>query len=242
VVNLGIFTETNSLQVTLDMTQVTNNTGDGFGASILLGASACFASGTRIVTPSGDVAVRDLRVGGEVALAHGGTAPVVWLGHRHVDCRRQTRPEESWPVRVRAGAFGEATPRCDVLLLPDHAVFTGGALIPVRRLVNRRRIVRECRDPVTYWHVELPEHAVILAEGLPVESYLDTGDRANFHENGATIRLFPNFFGRPRPDAALVWETRGAAPLVLSGEGLEAARRTSARRPVCKSAVVALSP
>jgi hypothetical protein len=173
----------------------------------------------------------------------GGTAPIVWLGHRHVDCRQPKRPEKSWAFRVHAGAFGEATPRHDVLLSPDHAVFTGGALIPVRCLVNGRTIVRECRDQVTYWHVELLEHSVILAEGLPVESYLDTGDRANLRENGEeTIRLLPDFSAHPRPDAAQVWEILGTAPLVLLGEGLASARRTCALRPVSGSAAIALSP
>lgn len=92
--------------------------------------------------------------------------------------------------------------------------------------MNGHTIVREPRDAVTYWHVELPEHAVILAQGLPVESYLDVGDRANFHQNDATVRLFPAFAARLAPEAALVWETCAAARLVLTGEKLDAARLT----------------
>jgi hypothetical protein len=76
---------------------------------------------------------------------------------------------------------------------------------------------------VTYYHVEVSEHAVILAEGLPVESYLHTGDRANFH-GGATIRLFPDFAPRFAPDMATVWETRSAAMLVMAGAELASAR------------------
>jgi hypothetical protein len=73
--------------------------------------------------------------------------------------------------------------------------------------------------------VELPEHAVILAEGLTVESYLDTGDRANFEPDGAGFRLFADFATRLAPEAATVWETQGVAPLVTTGDALEAARR-----------------
>ncbi len=29
----------------------------------------------------------------------------------------------------------------------------------------------------SYYHVELPHHDVLLAQGLPAESYLDTGNR-----------------------------------------------------------------
>ena len=42
---------------------------------------------------------------------------------------------------------------------------------------------------------------MILAEGLTVESYLDTGDRANF-DGGNTIRLFPDLAARLAPDTA----------------------------------------
>ena len=110
----------------------------------------------------------------------------------------------------------------DLYLSPDHAVFVNGVLVPVKHLLNGTSIVQLKRDRVTYFHVELPEHAVILAEGLTVESYLDIGDRLDFAQDGV-LRLHPDFGARLAPDAAIVWETRGA---VTTGEALEAARRT----------------
>jgi hypothetical protein len=59
-------------------------------------------------------------------------------------------------------------------------VFCDGVLIPVGRLENGATIRREVVDAVTYWHIELAEHAIILAEGLPAESFLDTGNRGMF--------------------------------------------------------------
>ena len=53
-----------------------------------------------------------------------------------------------------------------------------------------------------------PDHAVILAERLAVESYLDNGDRMVFHPDGDQVRLFPDF-----------------AALVMTGPELAAARR-----------------
>ena len=72
------------------------------------------------------------------------------------------------------------------------------------------------RDRVTYIHLELPRHAVILAERLPVESYLNTGGRLDFQPDGEKA-LFPDFAAQLAPDAALAWETRGAAALVMRG-------------------------
>ena len=41
---------------------------------------------------------------------------------------------------------------------------------------------------MTYYHVELDRHAVLLAEGMPAESYLDTGNRGIFvNEPGQAI-------------------------------------------------------
>ena len=145
---------------------------------------ACFATGARILTATGEVQVESLRVGDAVAtLRRGGFGRIEWLGHRRVDCRRHADPRAVWPIRVQAGAFGPATPHADLLLSPDHAVFIGGVLIPVRYLVNDRTVVQEARDAVTYWHVELASHDILLAEGLPAESYLDTGNRAAFADS-----------------------------------------------------------
>jgi hypothetical protein len=135
-------------------------------------------------------------------------------------------------VRVRAGAFGENVPVRDLYLSPDHAVFVDNVLIPVKLLLNATTIAQVGNDRVRYFHVELPRHAIILAEGLTVESYLDTDARANFQRTGETIRLFPDF--APRPETALAWETRGAARLVLSGPDLEIARRSVARLAACR--------
>jgi hypothetical protein len=59
---------------------------------------------------------------------------------------------------------------------------------------------------------------------LAVESYLDVGDCANFENVAGAIRLFPDFAALLTPETALVWETRGAAPLVTTGRELVAAR------------------
>jgi len=183
----------------------------------------CFAAGTRIATPSGEVAVEDLRVSQPVRTDDDRAVPIVWLGHRHVDCRHHPDPERVWPVRVRAGAFGDGKPRRDLFLSPDHAVFVEEVLIPIRRLINGASIAQVMVDDVTYYHVELPRHDLLLAEGLTVESYLDSGDRSNF-ANSEAVRLCPDF-SRHGLDVSDRWEAFGGAKLVLTGPKLEAARR-----------------
>jgi Hint domain len=185
----------------------------------LVATIACFAAGTRIATPEGLVPVEDLREGDSVTTLDG-VGRVVWAGRRAVDCARHPRPDSVWPVRVSAGAFGPGAPARDVYLSPDHAVYVDGVLIPVKRLVNGRSIAQVERASVIYHHIELERHDIVLAEGLPAESYLDTGDRADFGTEAGVIRLHPTFESAP----AWLWETEGAAPLVQSGPVLERAR------------------
>ena len=138
---------------------------------------ACFAEGTRIATPSGETPVEQLRVGTCVLTTAHGALPIVWIGRRRIASAER---EDMLPIRIAADAFGPAVPRRDLYLSPDHAVFAGGVLIPVKLLVNGTTITQQDRDEIVYWHFELPRHAVILAEALPTESYLDTGNRAAF--------------------------------------------------------------
>ncbi|MCW3476430.1 Hint domain-containing protein [Limobrevibacterium gyesilva] len=171
----------------------------------------CFAKGTRILTQRGAVAVEDLAVGDLlVTLRRARLAPVRWIGHRTVDCRHHPRPWDVMPVRVSASAFGPQQPHRDVVLSPDHAVFVDGVLIPIRYLINGTTIVQQSVSDVTYYHVELPVHDVIVAEGLPAESYLDTGNRSTFANGGTTAMLHADF-------ARDAWTAQGCAELVLAG-------------------------
>ncbi len=219
------------------LTELTRQTGGTVSVSYVYtpasspnDSASCFAEGTRIATPDGEVAVECLVPGQMVALAHGGVAPIAWIGRQNVDCSRHRDPKAVWPVLVRAGAFAESVPSRDLFLSPDHAVFADGVLIPVRCLLDGENIVQVARDRVRYFQVELPEHGLLLAEALAVESFLDTGVRHNFDNGGLARALHPNF-------AALVWEAAGVAPLVQTGPLVQAVRARLAARWTQRHAV-----
>lgn len=166
-----------------------------------LGSNACFAEGTRIATTRGDVPVEDLAKGDTVLLHGGGTAPVVWIGHRTIEPGRHARPDAVQPVLIDAHAIADNVPARDLVVSPDHAFYFNGALIPAKALVNGMTIRQVERRSVTYYHVELPAHAILLAEGMPAESYLDTGNRQGFENGGGAIALHPEF-AQPLREAA----------------------------------------
>lgn len=150
------------------------------------GDLTCFAAGTAILTPRGARAVETLKPGNAVVTADGAVLPVLWVGRQTVH-RLFTPPERFRPVRVRAGALGDGVPIRDLVVTGDHALLVGGLLVNAGALVNDTSIVREpmaaLPEKVTYYHVETSEHALLLAEGAPAESFGANVSRAAF-DNG----------------------------------------------------------
>ena len=188
------------------------------GSLVELELTQCFAAGTRIATAQGDVAVEHLRVGDAVRTVLGAAAaPIIWIGRREVDCARHPHPRRVWPVRVAAGAFGPRRPGKELFLSPDHAVYVNEVLIPIKHLINGTSIAQVPADHVTYYHLELPQHDVLLAEGLPTESFLHLRDGANYADRPGPTRHYPDFSAR-------MWEAFGCARLIVTGPELAAAR------------------
>lgn len=190
---------------------------------------ACFAAGTRIATPGGLVAVEDLLAGDTVLTADGRCETIRWIGHRTVDCARHPNPMAVWPVRIAAGAFGPQMPVRDLFLSPDHAIYAEGVLVPVKHLINGGNVAQVWVANVTYFHVEVTGHDVLLAEGLAAESYLDTGDRRSFANGSRVVSLHPAWGSEAR-DIALFMEAEGYAPLTVTGPLVAALRARLAAR------------
>ena len=149
-----------------------------------------------IRTPDGELPVEKLRPGKQViTLVDGQEIPqtVTWLGHRRIDLAGHPRPETVAPIRIQRDAFADGMPHRDLMVSPDHAIFVDGKLICARQLVNGTTIRQELDwTAVDYYHVELDQHAILLAEGLPAESYIDTGNSGFFANSGAPLVLHPD--------------------------------------------------
>ncbi len=204
--------------------RVVTDPGTGAASTSMVDVSVCFADGTRIATPEGERAVESLCAGDLVVTAENGTyrsRPVRWVGHRRVDLAAHPRPELAAPIRFHAGALGEGLPKRDLLVSPDHALLIDGKLVPAKLLINAMTVVQERHRPaVTYFHVELDEHAILLAEGAATESYLDTGNRGFFANSEAPLVLHPDLstsvasvvapcapFARSEAEVEPIWRT-----------------------------------
>jgi hypothetical protein len=169
------------------------------GSTITRGAldtSVCFMAGTMIRVPDGEVPVESLKRGDLILTSDGRSVPVDWLGIQTVSLVFADKMRVL-PIRIRAGALSENTPSRDLLVSPDHALLVEGALIQAGALVNGTSIVRETDVPMTfkYYHVEVEDHSLILAENTPAETFVDNVDRLAFDNWSEHEALYPN--GKP---------------------------------------------
>ncbi|MCG4274936.1 Hint domain-containing protein, partial [Acetobacter senegalensis] len=158
---------------------------------------ACFLAGSMIRTTSGEVAVEDIHIGDEVIAFDWRSntdvvRPVVWVGKTHVNIRHGLPDDEAgWPVRVMKDAIADGVPYKDMLITAEHCLFFKDRFVPVRMLVNGVSIFYDKSiSSYDYYHVETEQHSVITADGMLTESYLDTGNRSSFRQEGkiATLR------------------------------------------------------
>ena len=224
---------------TFNLTGITNGAGpwhvlttsDGIGGTDVFLSVVCYARGTMIRTPDGELPVEKLRRGRQViTLVDGeeGIQTVRWLGHRRIDLIRHPRPETVAPIRVQRGAISDNVPHRDLLVSPDHAIFVDDKLICARQLANGTTIRSEKGwTAVDYYHVELDQHAILLAEGLPAESYLDTGNRGFFANGDAPLTLHPDLTTtRDHPTR----EAGSCAPFVFDDAAIRPVWRRLAER------------
>jgi hypothetical protein len=187
----------------------------GFSLQVIDGNSyltaICFLPGTQIRTASGEVAVEDIRIGDQVVAYRHETGEnelrdVTWIGKQSARVRAGVPVDQAgYPVRVLKDAIAEGMPARDLLVTAEHCLFFDGKFIPARMLVNGRTIFfDQSFTNYDFYHVETENHAVIYAENMRTESYLDTGNRRGFSQPGQVVRF---------PAAAKTWADDAGAPL-----------------------------
>jgi hypothetical protein len=203
------------------------------GTNVFITDTPCYAAGTAILTPNGEVAVETIQRGDVVMTSEGGRLvpqTVIWAGVRWIDLARHPKPAAVAPIRFRRGAMGDGLPHRDLLLSPDHCLYIDGALFPAKLLVNGMTIVRDLSlTTLSYHHIELDQHAILIADGVAAESYLDTGNRAYFSNSGLAMILHPEFGIN---EHLRCWETDACAPLIVRPEAVKSVWDRFAARAV----------
>ncbi|BAH98641.1 Hint domain-containing protein [Acetobacter pasteurianus] len=172
----------------------------------------CFLAGTEISVNGATRKVEDLAVGDRIdVLVNGKTEQktVTWVG-KSTSVAAPFLPLDmaGYPVRIVKDALAEGVPFKDMLITPEHCLYLNGCFVPARMLVNGQSIFYDQSfTSYDYYHVETEDHAIITADGVLTESYLDTGNRRSFRQNGDVVAM-------PRT-RNLTWDD-AAAPLNVS--------------------------
>jgi len=145
------------------------------------GGAVCFAAGTHILTPKGDILVEDLQAGDFVLTLDHRPQPILWISHsEHV---WPGSSENELPVLISRGALGPDVPRRNLVVSQQHKVLLSDAnarshssnaqvLAPAKGMTSLPgfRIMKGKRR-VVYYHILLESHEILISEGLATESF-----------------------------------------------------------------------
>ncbi|WP_224823871.1 Hint domain-containing protein [Cognatishimia sp. MH4019] len=179
----GVLNQSNSTANGGDV-DYSDNTQFGSGSMEFRGASAdsssftqentgvvCFASGTYIRTPRGDVPIEHLRPGDLVCTQDNGPQPLRWIASRELDRAALKAAPQHAPIHIAKGVLG--TNRA-MLVSPQHGLLVGpDHLIRAKHLAAHLPGVRIARGKthVRYIHLLFERHQIIFAEGVPTENF-----------------------------------------------------------------------
>lgn len=196
---------------------------DGGGTPYL--GLVCFAEGTLIETPNGQVAIEDLTIGDPVSLFDGGTASLRWTASRVLSAAELKFYPQLRPVRIQAGAFGKAGPTKDLLVSPQHRILVehaqaqlmfgaGAVLAPAIALVDGDMIEQVApNEGVTYYHILFDAHEIVLSNGLASESFYPGGQALRSLDTSA-LEEFTTLF----PELAETGFHQSARPMLRTFE------------------------
>ena len=114
------------------------------------------------------------------------------------------------PVRFAAGALGDGLPHSALTVTADHALLVDGVLCQAEALVNGATVTRvplsEFGERFEVYHVETERHELILANGIPAETFVDNASRRAFDNYAEFEALYganpPEMAELPHPRAS----------------------------------------
>lgn len=148
-------------------------------------ASPCFTPGALIATDRGWRPVETLTRGDRVVTRDNGLKRISWVGRRDMSYADLAEFPGLQPILIRKGSFGDGLPDRDMLVSPNHRFLTTSpyqadeGLLAARHMMDRHGVARAQVLGVSYLHILLDAHQVILANGIWTES---------FHPDDATMK------------------------------------------------------
>ena len=148
----------------------------------------CYAEGSLLLTNQGYKPIESLTLRDELMATgriidneftdmyptHKIYRPIQWIGHFSSSVP---------PICIKRNALGKNQPFQDLYVSPNHTLMVQDEMVHAKQIVNGSTIFQDkTKNTVEYYHVELPEHSVVVANGVLSESYLDLHNRNAFNQ------------------------------------------------------------
>lgn len=151
---------------------------------------------TLIFSPNGPIQASDIGPGDEITGASGKTRKVLWVGSMTgVPTFDNPQLPEFRLVRVAADAFGLDRPMGDLTLAPHALLYMGREIISAADRVDGDAICAIMpQSSVRMYHIMLDQPDHLLANGLPVSSYVPSPrmlDRMGPNRKALFTSFFP---------------------------------------------------
>ncbi|WP_107495894.1 Hint domain-containing protein [Thalassobius sp. I31.1] len=132
------------------------STAAGYGVESASGKMVvCFAGGTRITTPDGQIAVENLKTGDKVTTADGLTETITWIGKRVLNAQELAENPNLRPIRIKRNVLGPGYPDRDLRVSPQHRILMSGNRVMRGNLTSSffrwctspsQSFIRKCRN------------------------------------------------------------------------------------------------
>lgn len=141
------------------------------------------ATGTMIDVLGGQKPVEALAVGDMVRTKDHGYQPIRWVASRELTASDFANDTSLRPIRIQAGALGDAKPSQDLVVSQQHCVLLEDwrcellfgedeVLAPAMALLNDSSIqVDHSDNAVTYYHFMFDTHEIVYSNGVETESF-----------------------------------------------------------------------
>lgn len=192
IIDGNIFNNNTSTSANTDFISISGLT------SITPETNVCFLKGTKILTESGYKLIEDLEIGDKI-ITKGEimnddsinknsdyySEPVIWLGN----FTPLQLNNSSYPICIKKNALGVNLPFEDLYVSPLHRIIMYGKMIAAENLVNGETIYQDkTKNSLEYYHLELPSHYCIIANGILTETYKDFDNRFVFERNQIPLK------------------------------------------------------
>ncbi len=177
---------------------VNNYDGDGIvrdSWTITGSGIVCFGQGAVIATENGERAVEDLKSGDRVWTKDNGFQSIRWIGKKTVGVNELASDPKLRPIRIAPDALGHSGTQ-PLLVSRQHRILLNGpivqtltdtdeVLVPAHKLtpLDGVEVAADVKS-ISYYHILLDTHEVLLANGLECESlYLGPQSIETFDED-----------------------------------------------------------